>query len=439
MTDLLASTEQLNDPESAAAGSESASARLAALRDPGRLAALRESGLLDSEIEEEFDRLTRLAAKLLSAPATFFSLVDADRDFYKSCFGFEEPLASDRQIEGTTFCHFALVSDGALVIPDTRADPIYRQVPTVKSMGVSAYIGIPIRAPSGAVLGSFCAIDFHPRDWSALEVDVMRELAKSAEREVALRDWMRRQKELVEEERRGRRELEEVMRSRERLIRGFTHDVKNPLGAADGFLALMEGGITGELSEPQKVAVARIRRILGDAFGLINSLLEIARAETEELEIRREAADLSEIVQRVADEYRAQAEAKGLEVHYEVRHDLPLLHSDAARIRQILGNLFSNALKYTPSGRITVTVQLEAESGRPRWAAVSVSDTGPGIPEEQRHLLFREFTRLDPEAGAGVGLGLAISQRIARALGGEISMSEAPGGGSVFTLRLPLG
>jgi GAF domain-containing protein len=177
---------------------------LEAVRDPGRLEALRETGLLDSEVEAEFDRLTRLAARLLDVPATFFSLVDEDRDFYKSCFGFSEPLASERQLTGVTFCHFSLVSEGALVIPDTRADPIYSTVPSVESLGVAAYLGVPVHAPGGEVLGSFCAIDLQPHDWSALEAETMKELAKSAEREVALRHWMRSQNRLVEQERAAR-------------------------------------------------------------------------------------------------------------------------------------------------------------------------------------------------------------------------------------------
>jgi PAS domain S-box-containing protein len=157
-----------------------------AILDAERLAVVRATGLLDSQKEEAFDRLTRLAAKLTGAPVTFLSLVDEERDYYKSCFGFPEPLASDRQMTGTTFCHYALLSDGPLVIEDTLADPVYRQVPTVTSLGVRAYLGIPLRT-QGATIGSFCAIDFQPREWSALQVEVMEELAASTMREIELR------------------------------------------------------------------------------------------------------------------------------------------------------------------------------------------------------------------------------------------------------------
>ena len=155
--------------------------------DPDRLAAVRGTGLLDTDPEAEFDRLTRLAAKLTGAPVTFISLVDRDRDFYKACFGFPEPLASERQISGTTFCHYAIASEGPLVIDDTLADARYREVPTVRSLGVRAYLGVPLVLASGAAIGSFCAIDFEPRRWTPLDVEVMQELAASTLREFELR------------------------------------------------------------------------------------------------------------------------------------------------------------------------------------------------------------------------------------------------------------
>jgi PAS domain S-box-containing protein len=157
------------------------------VRDAGRLAAVRATGLLDSPAEDELDRLTRLAAKLTGAPVTFISLVDEDRDFYKSCFGFPEPLSTERQIGGTTFCHYALVSNGPLVINDTLAHPIYRNVPTVESLGVRAYVGVPLITSAGQAIGSFCALDFQPRAWTELDVEVLVELAVSTLRLIELR------------------------------------------------------------------------------------------------------------------------------------------------------------------------------------------------------------------------------------------------------------
>lgn len=423
-----------------------------AVADLQRLQTLEDSELLDSEVEEEFDRLTRLASTLLGAPATFFSLVDKDRDFYKSCFGFDEPLSSSREISGVTFCHYSLVSEGALVIPDTRADPVYRKVPTVESLGVSAYIGVPVRAPNGEVLGSFCAIDFQPRDWTPTEVETMKELAKSAEREVAVRHWMRRQRQLTEQERMGREKLERVMESRTGLMRGFTHDVKNPVGSADGFMALLEDGIIGPLEPKQTEHVRRARRALRRALDLIDELVAIAVLEDGSLEVHKEPASLTQLVGEMVEEHRPQAAGEGLDIDCEMPDDFPLVRIDEARVRQVLSNLLSNAIKYTETGGVVVRLGTRAggpelDEGREeqrdvsrnaRWIAIDVIDTGIGIPEKDLERVFNEFVRLAPGAASGAGLGLAISQKLARALGGGISVASEPGRSSTFTLWLPL-
>lgn len=229
--------------------------------------------------------------------------------------------------------------------------------------------------------------------------------------------------------------------SRVRLIRGFTHDVKNPLGAADGFLSLLQDETLGSLSAKQLESVGRVRRSIRSALNLIGHLLEIAKAEAGQLEIRRAPLDLAETTRETVEDFRADAEAKGLAVSFERSANQPLIvESDQARVRQILANLLSNAVKYTPSGgRIAVRALPVANGGAPDvgdWAAVEVCDTGPGIPTDKMNLLFREFTRFDPGAADGSGIGLAISQRLARALDAIITVSSHPGVGSIFTLWL---
>ena len=118
------------------------------------------------------------------------------------------------------------------------------------------------------------------------------------------------------------------------------------------------------------------------------------------------------------------------------------VHTDPGRVRQVLGNLLSNAIKYTPApGRITVRAErVDADAARPGdWAVVRVTDTGPGIPPGQRESIFDEFSRLHDGSGIqGHGLGLAISRRVARLLGGDLDVTGAEGEGATFTLWLPL-
>jgi PAS domain S-box-containing protein len=237
-------------------------------------------------------------------------------------------------------------------------------------------------------------------------------------------------------------ERERVAESRTRLIRGFTHDVKNPLGAADGFLALLLEGVHGELAPPQRASLERARRSIRSALDLIGQVLEVARAEAGELDVRATSVDLGQLVSQAVEDWRAPAQANGLSLALEPGPHPVTIESDPARVAQVIANLISNAVKYTPrGGRITLRVQTRrAHMGRSdgEWAVIEVADTGKGISAEQQTLLFREFTRFDPEAAHGAGIGLAISQHVARALGGEIRVQSQPDHGSTFSLWLPV-
>lgn len=255
--------------------------------------------------------------------------------------------------------------------------------------------------------------------------------------------WLARElRRLAHEEASMRQQLQALYAARDRLIRGFSHDVKNPLGAADGFAALLESGVIREPGK-QAEALARIRRSIHGALRLIEDVLELARAEAGQLQFRVTPVDLREVAAEVADEYRAQAEASGMTLTVELPQDLPFIRSDAARIHQILANLLTNAIKYAGAGG-AVGVRIGAEARWPRgraadWLRVEVWDHGPGIPPDSLEEVFDEFTRLGPESRDGAGLGLAISRRLARALGGDLTVESEPGAGARFVLWLPDG
>src|SRR5690606_5955558 len=246
---------------------------------------------------------------------------------------------------------------------------------------------------------------------------------------------------LLEDSERRREELERITESRAGLMRGFSHDLKNPLGAADGYLQLLAEGVVGELSDEQLRSVERGRRSIHAALELIDELVELARAEAGQLEIELQPTQLREAVHDMAEQYRAQAEAAGLRFRVDIASELPTIQSDPSRLRQILGNLVSNAVKYTERGEVAVRAEAGRKEGAPGpgdWVCVEIADTGPGIPKEEQQAIFREFIRLGGEDRRGAGLGLAISRRIARALGGDITVESEVGKGSTFALWLPV-
>lgn len=283
---------------------------------------------------------------------------------------------------------------------------------------------MPLRNESGEIVRWFGTLT---------DISARKQLDEERER------LLRREQDARAEAERQRDELARMTESRARLMRGFSHDVKNPLAAADGYLHIMTA--MDQLTDKQQDRVVRVRRSIKAALNLIEDLLELARAEAGQIEIAHAPTDLGAVARDAAEEYRAQAEAARLSLTIDVPPGAPVIISDASRIRQVVGNLLSNAVKYTEHGGIILSVASRdgaAPPGPGPWIALSVIDTGPGIPVEQRPLLFQEFRRLDSAGSAkGAGIGLAISRRIAQALGGDITVESEVGKGSVFTLWLP--
>jgi GAF domain-containing protein len=157
------------------------------VRNLNRLAALGRTGLLDTPAEEAFDRVTRIATRLFRTPVALVSLVDRDRQFFKSAIGLPEPWHSRRETPLThSFCKYAVAQNAPLVIPDARMDPEYRNNPAVRELQIVAYAGVPLTM-AGFPLGAFCVIDDEPRAWSPDDVETLKDLADCVMREIDLR------------------------------------------------------------------------------------------------------------------------------------------------------------------------------------------------------------------------------------------------------------
>lgn len=237
------------------------------------------------------------------------------------------------------------------------------------------------------------------------------------------------------------KKLQRSVELRAALMRGITHDIKNPLGAASGYAELLEQGIAGDMNSRQTEMVRRLKRLVGTAQQTVTELLDLARVGGEDLVIDQRDTDLVEIVEEVVSGYEAAATQKSiaLTTHWSV--EKIAVRTDPAHVRHVLENLLSNAIKYTPDhGAVHVGVTTSSTDGEASMARVSVRDNGPGIAPAFRERIFEEFFRVPStdSTAPGTGLGLAISRRIARLLGGDITFSDAPEHGSIFTLSLPL-
>lgn len=184
----------------------------ATLRDPARVAALHNVALLDSAAEPAFDRLTRLVTKLLQVPTALVSLVDEDRQFFKSCVGLGEPWAAQRATPlSHSFCQYAVVTSEPFVVEDARVHPLVEQNLAIPDLGVVAYAGIPLITSDGHAIGSLCAIDSVPRQWTADEIDTLRDLTSMVMTEIELRAEVAERKRMAVER--------EMLLARERAAR----------------------------------------------------------------------------------------------------------------------------------------------------------------------------------------------------------------------------
>lgn len=161
---------------------------LQTIRNPHRIEVLSDLNLLDSQKEEAFDRLTRLASKITNSPVSLVSLVDIDRQFFKSLFGLPEPWASQRETPlSHSFCQHVVASNEPLIVEDARLNEMLKDNLAIPDLDVIAYLGMPLTTSDGIPLGSFCVIDSKPRVWTEREIDIVRELAISTMTEIELR------------------------------------------------------------------------------------------------------------------------------------------------------------------------------------------------------------------------------------------------------------
>jgi GAF domain-containing protein len=159
----------------------------ATVRDPGRVDALHATGLMDSGAEPSFDRHARMAAQVLNAPVALVSLVDADRQFFKSCLGLPEPWASQRESPlSHSFCQHAVARREPLIVDDAREHDLLLDNLAIRDMGVVAYAGIPLIDAGGNALGTLCVMDSQPRHWTSHQVQLLQDLAASVVTQIAL-------------------------------------------------------------------------------------------------------------------------------------------------------------------------------------------------------------------------------------------------------------
>jgi len=231
--------------------------------------------------------------------------------------------------------------------------------------------------------------------------------------------------------------LEQASALKSQFLANMSHEFRTPLNAILGYTHMLLNGVSGAVSDPQRKSLTRIDSNSQHLLALINDILDITRIEAGRMPLNLSTFSIPALIEEVMSELEPIIRRSNLSVRAITARTLPQLKSDRQKVKQIVLNLLSNALKFTPSGSVRIIASYDKKD---RTVGIAVADTGVGIAPEDRTKVFEDFRQLDssPARGyGGTGLGLSICRRLSQMLGGTIDLESEVGMGSTFSLRLP--
>ena len=396
------------------------------LADPQRLATIRDLGLVDEAHEEAFDRLTRLASRLIPSPVALVSIVEEERQYFKSFVGLPDPLAAKRETPlSHSFCQHVVTSGNPLIVDDARQDPLVKDNLGISELGIISYLGMPLTTQDGHRLGSFCVIDGVARHWTADDIETMRDLARSVMTEIELRNELQRVQAMTEE-------LEYRNEELDAFAYTVAHDLKNPISTMMGYTSLIQAYL-GEMSEEE--VMQYLDMIIDSGFtlkGIIDSLLLLSGVRSMQ-NVDIVPLDMSIIVQDSVK--RLDKLVTDHDAEIQMQSEWPVALGYGPWVEEVWMNYISNAVKY---GGDPPQIELGATPTGDDMIEFWVKDNGKGLSEDEQTRLFTPFTRLNQAKIEGHGLGLSVVQRIVQRLDGRVFLSSAVGAGSTFSFTLPI-
>jgi two-component system NtrC family sensor kinase len=317
-------------------------------------------------------------------------------------------------------------------IPDVLADPEYALIELQKLGRFRSVLAVPLLRegnPIGVIFLSRQSV----RPFTSKQIDLASTFADQAV--IAIENVR-----LFDEIQDKSRQLAEASQNKSQFVSSMSHELRTPLNAIIGLTEMMVKNAARFGTEKAQEPLQRVNRAGTHLLGLINQVLDLSKIEAGKLELNPQSVQLAPLINDVIDTAGQLAEQNKNRLVVDAQENLGTLTVDPMRLRQILLNLLSNAFKFTKQGEVTLRARRVAD-GRD-WIELAVADTGIGMSPDQQAKLFEEFSQADAATAqrfGGTGLGLAITRKLARMMGGDVTVTSEPGLGSVFTVRLPGG
>jgi GAF domain-containing protein len=315
-------------------------------------------------------------------------------------------------------------------IPDVLADPDYIWAEAQRLGGYRTVLGVPMLR-EGIPVGVLTLTHFEVWPFTDKQIELVSTFADQAA--IAIENVR-----LFDEIQDKSKQLAEASERKSQFLASMSHELRTPLNAIIGLTEMMVTNAARFGTEKALEPLRRVNAAGTHLLSLINEVLDLSKIEAGKLELNPERVNLARLIDEVIGTAGQLAEKNQNRLIVEAQENLGALNADAMRLKQILLNLLSNACKFTKDGEVALRVRKVAD-GRD-WVELAVADTGIGLTAEQQGKLFQDFTQADSLTArryGGTGLGLAISRKLARMMGGDVTVTSEAGKGSLFTVRLP--